>query len=212
MKLTRRNFARLTAAGIAAAPWAGPAFADAPMAAIVAEGGAAEERIEDTRSALDLAINQGCDFIQVNLVPSKEGALVARRDNELSAGTDIASPAPTSPTARPPRPSTAPTPPAGSPRISRSPSCSRCSAASRIRTAPSEPEAGRQGAGADAGRRAADRPRRLRAHRPHGRRLRAADAHGLVPGPGTRCHGPPRQRPHHRRLRIARRGGLVTGE
>lgn len=91
MKLTRRSFARLTAAGIAAAPWAGPAFADTPVAAIIAEGGAAEERIEDTRSALDLAINQGCDFIQVNLVPSKEGALVARRANELSAGTDVAS-------------------------------------------------------------------------------------------------------------------------
>jgi glycerophosphoryl diester phosphodiesterase len=90
MKLSRRDFALLAAAGVAA-PWAGPASADVPMAAIVAEGGASEERIEDTRSALDLAINQGCDFIQVNLVPSREGALVARRDNELSVGTDIAS-------------------------------------------------------------------------------------------------------------------------
>jgi glycerophosphoryl diester phosphodiesterase len=60
------------------------------MAAIIAEGGAAEERIEDTRSALDLAINQGCDFVQVTLVPTKEGALIARRDNELSASTDVA--------------------------------------------------------------------------------------------------------------------------
>jgi len=91
MSLTRRDFAVLAAAGLAAQSWAGPAFADAPMAAIIAEGGAAEERIEDTRSALDLAINQGCDFIQVNLVASKEGALVAHRDNELSAGADVAS-------------------------------------------------------------------------------------------------------------------------
>jgi glycerophosphoryl diester phosphodiesterase len=88
MSLTRRDFALLAAAGLAS--WPGPALADTPFAAIVAEGGAAEERIEDTRSALDLAINQGCDFIQVNLVPSKEGALVARRDNELSAGTNVA--------------------------------------------------------------------------------------------------------------------------
>jgi glycerophosphoryl diester phosphodiesterase len=87
MSLTRREFGLLAAAaGLAA----GPAFADVPMAAIVAEGGAAEERIEDTRSALDLAVNQGCDFIQVNLVPTKEGALVARRENELSASTDVA--------------------------------------------------------------------------------------------------------------------------
>lgn len=88
MNLTRRDFGLLAAAAGFAA---GPAVADAPLAAIVAEGGAAEERIEDTRAALDLAINQGCDFVQVNLVPSKEGALVARRDNELSASTDVAS-------------------------------------------------------------------------------------------------------------------------
>ncbi len=87
MRLTRRDFGLLAAAaGLAASP----AFADAPMAAIVAEGGAAEERIEDSRSALDLAINQGCDFIQVNLVPTKEGALVARRESELSDSTDVA--------------------------------------------------------------------------------------------------------------------------
>jgi glycerophosphoryl diester phosphodiesterase len=91
MSLSRRDFAVLAAAGVAAQSWVGPAFADVAAAAIVAEGGAAEERIEDTRSALDLAINQGCDFVQVNLVASKEGALVARRDNELSAGTNVAS-------------------------------------------------------------------------------------------------------------------------
>jgi glycerophosphoryl diester phosphodiesterase len=87
MRLTRRDFGLLAAAaGLAA----GPAFADASTAVIVAEGGAAEERIADTRSALDLAINQGCDFIQVNLVPTKEGALIARRSRELSAGADVA--------------------------------------------------------------------------------------------------------------------------
>jgi glycerophosphoryl diester phosphodiesterase len=90
MSFTRRDFGLLAAAGITVQAWAGPAFADVATAAIVAEGGAAEERIEDTRPALDLAINQGCDFIQVNLVPSKEGALIARRDNELSVGTDVA--------------------------------------------------------------------------------------------------------------------------
>jgi glycerophosphoryl diester phosphodiesterase len=88
MTLTRRDFGLLAAAASLAA---GPAFADATMAAIVAEGGAAEERIEDTRSAFDLAINQGCDFIQANLVPTKEGALVARRTNELSDSTNVAS-------------------------------------------------------------------------------------------------------------------------
>src|SRR5580704_16848072 len=87
MRLTRRDFGLLAAAAGFAA---GPAFADASTAVIVAEGGAAEERIADTRAALDLAINQGCDFIQVNLVPTKEGALIARRSRELSAGADVA--------------------------------------------------------------------------------------------------------------------------
>lgn len=90
MTPSRRDFTLLAAAGLAADLAAFPARADVPIAAIVAEGGAAEERIEDTRGALDLAINQGCDFIQVNLVPTKEGALVARRQSELSANTDIA--------------------------------------------------------------------------------------------------------------------------
>jgi glycerophosphoryl diester phosphodiesterase len=85
--LTRRQFAVLAGAGLAA----GPALAqDLRPPAIIAEGGAAEDRIEDTRSALDLAINQGCDFIQVNLVPTREGSLVARRDTELSASTNVA--------------------------------------------------------------------------------------------------------------------------
>jgi len=90
MNLSRRDFGVLAAAGLAVGA-ATPAFADAPLAVIVAEGGSGDERIEDTRPALDLAINQGCDFIQVNLVPTKEGALVARRGNELSANTDVPS-------------------------------------------------------------------------------------------------------------------------
>ena len=85
--LSRRQ-SLILAAAAALAPAA--ARADAPTAAaIVAEGGAAEERIEDTRSALELAVTQGADFLQVNVVPTQEGALVARRDHELSASTDI---------------------------------------------------------------------------------------------------------------------------
>lgn len=87
MTLSRRQLGLLAAAA-GLAP--GPAFAQVFRSAIIAVGGAAESRIEDTRSALDLAIVQGCDFIQVNLVPTKEGALVARRDSELSASTDVA--------------------------------------------------------------------------------------------------------------------------
>ncbi len=86
--LTRRQAGLLAlAAGLA------PRLAraqDLPTPLIIAEGGAAAERPEDTRSAYDQAINEGADFIQANIVPTKEGALIARRDNELSATTDIA--------------------------------------------------------------------------------------------------------------------------
>ncbi len=85
--LTRRDLARLVAA-TALAPAA--ALADTGFApVIIAEGGAAEERIEDTNSALQLAIQQGADFLQINVVPTKEGALVARRDNDLTKSTDV---------------------------------------------------------------------------------------------------------------------------
>ena len=88
-QLTRRELG-LLAAAVSLAP--GAARPEEPLGpVIIAEGGAAEERIEDTRSALDLAINQGCDFIQVDLAPTKDGALVARRDHELSASTNVAS-------------------------------------------------------------------------------------------------------------------------
>ncbi|MGH6970123.1 MAG: glycerophosphodiester phosphodiesterase family protein, partial [Caulobacteraceae bacterium] len=85
--LSRREFALLAAAaGLgAAAPLGSLAW---PV--IVAEGGSAEKRIEDTRPALDLAIDQGCDFIQCAFTPSRDGTLVARRDNELSLSTDVA--------------------------------------------------------------------------------------------------------------------------
>src|SRR5580698_424420 len=87
MGLSRRDFALLAAAA-SLAPTA--VRAQPPVPLIIAEGGAAEERIEDTASALALAMDQGCDFVQVTLYPTSEGTLVARRENELSLTTDIA--------------------------------------------------------------------------------------------------------------------------
>jgi glycerophosphoryl diester phosphodiesterase len=84
--LTRRAFGALSAAA-ALAP--ARALADLAQALIIAEGGSAE-RPQDTRSAYDLAINAGCDFIQASLALSQEGALIVSRDNELSATTDVA--------------------------------------------------------------------------------------------------------------------------
>jgi glycerophosphoryl diester phosphodiesterase len=84
--LTRRSLGALALAATLAPDFA---RAHAPDPIIVAEAGSAE-RPQDSRSAYDLAIDEGCDFIQANLVVAKEGALAVRRDNELSATTDVA--------------------------------------------------------------------------------------------------------------------------
>lgn len=57
---------------------------------VIAHRGASGERPEHTRSAYLLAIEQGADFIEPDLVMSKDGALVVRHENEISETTDVA--------------------------------------------------------------------------------------------------------------------------
>ena len=61
-----------------------------PRPVVIAHRGASGERPEETRAAYDLAIDQGCDFIEPDLVATKDGALVARHENEISGTTDVA--------------------------------------------------------------------------------------------------------------------------
>ena len=58
---------------------------------VIAHRGASGERPEHTLSAYELAIEQGADYIEPDLVVTKDGALVARHENELSDTTDVAS-------------------------------------------------------------------------------------------------------------------------
>jgi glycerophosphoryl diester phosphodiesterase len=57
---------------------------------IIAHRGASGERPEHTMAAYRLAIAQGADFIEPDLVMSKDGVLVCRHENEISGTTDIA--------------------------------------------------------------------------------------------------------------------------
>ena len=59
------------------------------QAIIIAHRGASGERPEHTIAAYRLAIEQGADFIEPDLVPTKDGALVARHENEISETTDV---------------------------------------------------------------------------------------------------------------------------
>jgi glycerophosphoryl diester phosphodiesterase len=57
---------------------------------IIAHRGASGERPEHTLAAYALAIEQGADFIEPDLVPTKDGVLVARHENEIGGTTDVA--------------------------------------------------------------------------------------------------------------------------
>lgn len=84
--ITRRAFA---ASALALA--AGPALAQPKTRPIViAHRGASGERPEHTLMAYELAIAQGADFIEPDLVPTKDGHLVARHENEIGGTTDVA--------------------------------------------------------------------------------------------------------------------------
>jgi glycerophosphoryl diester phosphodiesterase len=68
-----------------------PPFAHAAAPPIViAHRGASGERPEHTLMAYELAIEQGADFIEPDLVMSKDGVLIARHENEISETTDVA--------------------------------------------------------------------------------------------------------------------------
>lgn len=57
---------------------------------IIAHRGASGERPEHTLAAYRLAIQQGADFIEPDLVPTRDGHLVARHENEIGGTTDVA--------------------------------------------------------------------------------------------------------------------------
>lgn len=57
---------------------------------VIAHRGASGYRPEHTLAAYELAIDQGADFIEPDLVPTKDGVLVARHENAIGETTDVA--------------------------------------------------------------------------------------------------------------------------
>ncbi|GAA0267885.1 glycerophosphodiester phosphodiesterase [Alteraurantiacibacter aestuarii] len=66
-----------------------PLGAGAQDMLIIAHRGASGERPEHTLAAYERAIDQGADYIEMDLVPTKDGVLVARHENEMSGTTDV---------------------------------------------------------------------------------------------------------------------------
>jgi glycerophosphoryl diester phosphodiesterase len=61
-----------------------------PRPIIIAHRGASGHRPEHTLEAYTLAIEMGADYIEPDLVSTKDGALVARHENEIGTTTDVA--------------------------------------------------------------------------------------------------------------------------
>jgi glycerophosphoryl diester phosphodiesterase len=85
----------------AMAAGAAPLLAAAPAAAsnaptqrgplVIGHRGASGYRPEHTLASYELAARLGADFIEPDLVSTKDGVLVARHENEISGTTDVAS-------------------------------------------------------------------------------------------------------------------------
>src|ERR1700753_2420648 len=57
---------------------------------VIAHRGASGERPEHTLASYGRAIDQGADYIEPDLVMTRDGVLVARHENEISGTTDVA--------------------------------------------------------------------------------------------------------------------------
>jgi glycerophosphoryl diester phosphodiesterase len=62
----------------------------ATLPIVIAHRGASGYRPEHTLAAYELAIEMGADFIEPDLVSTKDGVLIVRHENEISETTDVA--------------------------------------------------------------------------------------------------------------------------
>jgi glycerophosphoryl diester phosphodiesterase len=72
-------------------PHGGGSLGSRARRAVYAHRGASGYRPEHTEGAYELAIAQGADVIEPDLVLTKDGVLVDRHENEISGTTDVAS-------------------------------------------------------------------------------------------------------------------------
>jgi glycerophosphoryl diester phosphodiesterase len=61
-----------------------------PRVIVIAHRGASGERPEHTIESYRLAIDQGADYIEPDLVMTRDGVLIARHENEISGTTNVA--------------------------------------------------------------------------------------------------------------------------
>ncbi|MCT2588630.1 glycerophosphodiester phosphodiesterase [Streptomyces sp. N2-109] len=76
--------------GSAAASSSGGSRHRLPVPAVVAHRGASGYRPEHTLGAYELALEMGADIIEQDVVPTKDGHLVCRHENDITGTTDVA--------------------------------------------------------------------------------------------------------------------------
>jgi glycerophosphoryl diester phosphodiesterase len=67
----------------------GSVMAEAPTPIIIAHRGASGHRPEHTLEGYRLAAGMGADFVEPDLVSTKDGVLIARHENEIGGTTDV---------------------------------------------------------------------------------------------------------------------------
>ncbi|MDX3104556.1 glycerophosphodiester phosphodiesterase [Nonomuraea angiospora] len=79
----------LAGAGASAAPAAAEVTPDRSQVVVIGHRGAAGHRPEHTQGGYELAVAMGADWIEPDLVPTKDHVLVVRHENEISGTTDV---------------------------------------------------------------------------------------------------------------------------
>ncbi|GFH36942.1 glycerophosphodiester phosphodiesterase [Streptomyces pacificus] len=69
----------------------GPGYRSLPVPTVIAHRGASGYRPEHTLGSYQLALDMGAHVIEQDLVPTKDGHLVCRHENDISGTTDVAS-------------------------------------------------------------------------------------------------------------------------
>src|SRR6266508_4764957 len=100
--LTRAATAALSLSALAASPLVAPtpsavavtpdpAITQQAVPTVIGHRGASGYRPEHTLASYELAIELGADYIEPDLVSTKDHVLVARHENDISGTTDVAS-------------------------------------------------------------------------------------------------------------------------
>ncbi|GHF39695.1 glycerophosphoryl diester phosphodiesterase [Streptomyces mashuensis] len=69
----------------------GASYRDLPVPTVIGHRGACGYRPEHTLGSYQFALDNGADVIEQDVVPTKDGHLVCRHENDITATTDVAS-------------------------------------------------------------------------------------------------------------------------